>query len=264
MLLKGLEPEFPAWAKINQRDLLSPNKANNMEESEFLKLCAEAIDESRAYSDNAMYAQTKPTKNNEFNTAKMDALKMWRKAPPKGKDPAEYAEECREGTEQLDSDGNCGFCGRFGHAAQDCLHLAASTPRTWKPVWGLWCYCRAKGRSSTPPRNAEYMKETSEFVNLAKIAKVDTSKSREYDDTIKIKPICDDEDGCYIRPTSFMGMAMQKEPSAKKGNREKSLKMLHVKIGGLIGYERDNGHIFKRRYLTLLKLLDQIPRVEII
>jgi len=55
MLLKGLESKFLAWTKINQRDLLSPNKANNMEESEFLKLCAEPIDEGRAYSDNAMW-----------------------------------------------------------------------------------------------------------------------------------------------------------------------------------------------------------------
>jgi hypothetical protein len=45
MLLKGLEPEFSAWAKINQRDMLSPDKANSMQELEFLKLCAEAIDE---------------------------------------------------------------------------------------------------------------------------------------------------------------------------------------------------------------------------
>ena len=88
------------------------------------------------------------------------------------------------------------------------------------------------------------MRETSEFVNLAKIAEVGTSKSRENDDTIK--PICDDEDGCYIRSTSFIGMAMQKEPSSKKGNRGKSLKMLpHAKIGGLVGYERDS---FKRWY----------------
>jgi hypothetical protein len=256
MLLKGLEPEFPAWAKINQRDLLSPNKANNMEESEFLKLCAEAIDEGRAQSDNAMYAQSEMTKN-ELSMAKMDTLKTWRKAPPQNKDPTEYAEECREGADQMDSDGNCGFCGRLGHPAQDCLHLAASTPRTWKPVWGLWCYSRAKGRSSTPPRNAEYMKETSEFVNLAKIAKVGTNKSKENDDTVKHSR--NDEDECYIRPTSFIGMAVQKEQSPKKATHGKSPKMLpRAKIRGLVGYERDNGYIFKR-WPDTVKIPKPIP-----
>jgi hypothetical protein len=35
--------------------------------------------------------------------------------------------------------------------------------------------------------------------------------------------------------TSFIGIAMQKEPSSKKGNRGKSLKMLpHAKIEGLV------------------------------
>lgn len=83
MLLKGLEPEFPAWAKINQRELLSPDKANSMEESEFLKLCAEAIDEGRAQSHNAMYTQ----KNYELNIAKTDTSKTWRKHLHETKSP---------------------------------------------------------------------------------------------------------------------------------------------------------------------------------
>jgi hypothetical protein len=190
-----------------------------MEESEFLKLCAEAIDEGRAQTDNAMYMQKKPTKNNELNTAKMDTPKIWRKAPPKGKDPAVYAKECRECAEQLDSDGNCGFCGRLGHSAKDCLHLAANTPRTWKPVWGLWCYCRAKGRSSTPSRNTESAEETSGSVNLAKddttrTTKVDTGGSKENDDTAN--PTHDDEGNeRYIGSTSFAGSAIENQSPSR-------------------------------------------------
>jgi hypothetical protein len=251
MLLKGLEPEFPAWAKINQRELLSPNEANSMEESEFLKLCAEAIDEGRAQSDNATYTQ----KNYELNTAKTDTSKTWRKAPPQNKNPTEYAEECREDADQLDSDGNCGFCGRLGHPARDCLHLAASTPRTWKPVWGLWCYSRAKAKSYALPRDAEYtndIEETSGTVNLAKTRKVGTDKSRENDDTVKHTR--NDEDECYIRPTSFIGMAVQKEQSPKKGNHGKSPKMLRAKTRGLVGYERGNGYMFKRWHPDTVKI----------
>lgn len=261
MLLKGLEPEFPAWAKINQRELLSPDKANSMEESEFLKLCAEAIDEGRAQSDNAMYTQKKPTMNYELNNAKTDTSKTWRKAPPQNKNPTEYAEECREGADQLDSDGNCGFCGRLGHSAKDCLHLATSTPRTWKPVWGLWCYSRAKGKSYTLPRDAEYtndIKETSGTVNLARTRKVGNDKSRENDDTVEHTR--NDEDEYYIRPTSFIGMAVQKEQSPKKATHGKSSKMPpRAKIRGLGGYERDNGYIFERWHTDIVKIPKPIP-----
>ena len=174
--------------------------------------------------------------------------------------PTEYAEECREDADQLDSDGNCGFCGRLGHPARDCLHLAASTPRTWKPVWGLWCYSRAKGKSYTLPRDAEYtndIEETSGTVNLAKTRKVGTDKSRENDDTVKHTR--NDEDECYIRPTSFIGMAVQKEQSPKKGNHGKSTKMLRAKTRGLVGYERGNGYMFKRWHPDTVKIPKPIP-----
>jgi hypothetical protein len=64
MLLKALEPEFLAWAKINQK-LLAPvaSKAKEMQESEFLKLCSEAIGEARSRDNNAMYAQNLKVKN---------------------------------------------------------------------------------------------------------------------------------------------------------------------------------------------------------
>jgi hypothetical protein len=68
------------------------------------------------------------TKKNELNTANMNTLKAWRKAPSKGKDPAEYAKECRDCAEQLA--GSYGFCGRLRQ--QRTIYISPLQPATVK------------------------------------------------------------------------------------------------------------------------------------
>src|SRR6202046_5507877 len=69
MLLKGLEQEFPAWAKINQRELLSPDKAN-MALTDFHRLCDLAIDKARLTQNNAMLAKGPKTRSGSISGLK--------------------------------------------------------------------------------------------------------------------------------------------------------------------------------------------------